>query len=44
MRLRDVEGCVVNNVNLEVELENLIYFVNVQEKTRVESADNINNK
>ena len=35
LRLRAAEDIVVNNVNLEIELENVIYFVNAQEKTRV---------
>lgn len=35
LRLRAPENCVVNNVNLELELENLMYYVNVAEKTRV---------
>ncbi len=30
--LKAPEGCVVNNINLESELENLIYFVNASEK------------
>jgi redox-sensing transcriptional repressor len=34
LRLKSAEGCVINNVNLEIELENLIYFVNVNEKTK----------
>lgn len=34
LRLKGAEGCVINNVNLEIELENLIYFVNVNEKTK----------
>jgi redox-sensing transcriptional repressor len=34
IRLKSPEDKVVNNVNLEVELENLIYFVNVLDKTR----------
>ncbi|MBM3243237.1 MAG: redox-sensing transcriptional repressor Rex [Candidatus Omnitrophica bacterium] len=34
LRLKSPEGCIVNNVNLEIELENLIYFVNVMEKTK----------
>lgn len=34
IRLRGSEDCVINNVNLEVELENLIYFVNVLDKTK----------
>lgn len=35
LRLRAAEDIVVNNVNLELELENVIYFVNAQEKTKV---------
>ncbi len=34
LRLKDIEGCVINNVNLEIELENLIYFVNVAQKLK----------
>ncbi|MFH0917816.1 MAG: redox-sensing transcriptional repressor Rex [Candidatus Omnitrophota bacterium] len=34
IRLTSPEDKVLNNVNLEVELENLIYFVNVLDKTR----------
>jgi redox-sensing transcriptional repressor len=33
IQLRNAEDVVINNINLEVELENLIYFVNVAEKT-----------
>lgn len=33
IQLRAAEGVVINNINLEVELENLIYFVNVAENT-----------
>ena len=33
LRLKSADGCIINNVNLEIELENLIYFVNVAEKT-----------
>jgi redox-sensing transcriptional repressor len=33
IQIRPAEGVVINNINLEVELENLIYFVNVAEKT-----------
>jgi len=33
IQLRLCEGVVINNINLEIELENLIYFVNVAEKT-----------
>ncbi|MFA5144494.1 MAG: redox-sensing transcriptional repressor Rex [Candidatus Omnitrophota bacterium] len=35
IKLKEKEGCVINNVNLEIELENLIYFVNIIEKTKV---------
>jgi redox-sensing transcriptional repressor len=35
IRLRGTEGCVINNVNLEMELENVIYYVNTQEKTKI---------
>jgi len=35
LRLRGSDDCVINNVNLEVELENLIYFVNVLDKTKI---------
>lgn len=34
LRLRAPGETVVNNVNLELELENVIYFVNALEKTR----------
>ena len=34
LQLRGNDECVINNVNLEVELENLIYFVNVLIKTK----------
>ncbi|MCF7956017.1 MAG: redox-sensing transcriptional repressor Rex [Phycisphaerae bacterium] len=33
IQLRLAEDVVINNINLEIELENLIYFVNVAEKT-----------
>lgn len=33
MRLRAPDDLVINNINLESELENLIYFVNVKERT-----------
>ncbi len=41
IRLRGTEQCVINNVNLEVELENLIYFVNVlgKQSTGNENTD-----
>jgi redox-sensing transcriptional repressor len=34
IRLKSPEDRVLNNVNMEVELENLIYFVNVLDKTK----------
>ena len=33
IQLRVAHDVVINNINLEIELENLIYFVNVSEKT-----------
>lgn len=33
IQLKTSSECIVNNVNLELELENLLYFVNVMEKT-----------
>ncbi|MBN1794527.1 MAG: redox-sensing transcriptional repressor Rex [Candidatus Omnitrophica bacterium] len=35
IRLRCPEGSIAHNINLELELENLIYFVNVLKKKRV---------
>lgn len=35
IQLRAVEDVVISNINLEVELENLIYFVNAKDKTNV---------
>ena len=32
IQLRVPEDVVISNINLEVELENLIYFVNAQDK------------
>jgi redox-sensing transcriptional repressor len=32
--LRGPKGVVINNISLVSELENIIYFVNVEEKTR----------
>lgn len=32
IRLKSPEDCVINNVNIELELENLIYYVNALEK------------
>jgi redox-sensing transcriptional repressor len=34
VRLRDADDYAVNNVNLELELENVIYFVNAMIKTK----------
>jgi len=34
IRLRAADEVILNNVNLELELENVIYFVNAQEKTK----------
>ena len=34
IQLKTSGDCIVNNVNLELELENLIYFVNAMQKTR----------
>ncbi|KMQ50280.1 Redox-sensitive transcriptional regulator [Chitinispirillum alkaliphilum] len=34
IQLKAPEDCVVNNVNLELELENLIYFVNTLQKAK----------
>lgn len=34
IRLRGNDDCIINNVNLEVELENLIYFVNASTKAK----------
>lgn len=31
--LKEPEGCVIRNLNFETELENIIYFTNVTEKT-----------
>jgi redox-sensing transcriptional repressor len=33
IRLRTTDNTIINNINLEIELENLIYFVNIGEKT-----------
>ena len=33
IQLKASEDCIINNVNLELELENLIYFVNAMQKT-----------
>ena len=35
IRLRDAEEFVINNVNLELELENVIYFVNAIGKSKI---------
>ncbi len=34
IRLKSPEECVVNNINVELELENVIYFVNAAAKTK----------
>lgn len=36
IRLRGTEDCVINNVNIELELENVIYYVNAYEKANKE--------
>jgi redox-sensing transcriptional repressor len=33
IQLKAPDACIINNVNLEVELENVIYFVNALEKS-----------
>ncbi|NLW30951.1 MAG: redox-sensing transcriptional repressor Rex [Fibrobacter sp.] len=33
IQLKASESCIINNVNLELELENLIYFVNALQKS-----------
>ncbi len=33
--LKAPEGCFLSNINLETELENIIYFVNAEDKTRM---------
>ncbi|MFA5117599.1 MAG: redox-sensing transcriptional repressor Rex [Candidatus Omnitrophota bacterium] len=38
IRLRGPLDCVINNVNLELELENVIYFVNTREKPKLEES------
>jgi redox-sensing transcriptional repressor len=35
IELKGTNDCIINNVNLAVELENLIYFVNVTAKATV---------
>lgn len=41
IQLRAADDVIVNNINLEVELENLIYFVNVQDKAETQDTDTI---
>jgi redox-sensing transcriptional repressor len=41
IQLRAADDVIVNNINLEVELENLIYFVNVQDKAEAQDTDNV---
>ena len=38
IQLRGSEDCVINNVNVELELENVLYFVNVLSKTKEKRA------
>ena len=38
IQLRVADDVVISNINLEVELENLIYFVNAQDKTDINNA------
>jgi NADH/NAD ratio-sensing transcriptional regulator Rex len=33
IKLRGKEGTIINNVNIGLELENIIYFTRVMEKT-----------
>ncbi|MFP4162588.1 MAG: redox-sensing transcriptional repressor Rex [Chitinispirillaceae bacterium] len=35
LQLKAPSDCVINNVNLELELENLVYFVNTSETDRI---------
>jgi redox-sensing transcriptional repressor len=37
IQLRAADDVIISNINLEVELENLIYFVNAQDKTELAS-------
>ena len=41
IQLRAADDVVVSNINLEVELENLIYFVNVQDSAEARNSDSI---
>ena len=41
IQLRSADDVVINNINLEVELENLIYFVNVQDKTETQDTSDL---
>jgi redox-sensing transcriptional repressor len=41
IQLRSATDVVISNINLEVELENLIYFVNVQDKAEAEDIDEL---
>ncbi len=40
IQLKAPEECIVNNVNLEIQLENLIYFVNATENAALRQRDN----
>ncbi|HRZ87449.1 MAG TPA: redox-sensing transcriptional repressor Rex [bacterium] len=33
IRLKGAEDCIINNINVEYELENVIYYVNAMQKT-----------
>lgn len=39
IQLRSASDVVISNINLEVELENLIYFINVQDKSDEQDLD-----
>jgi len=34
IRLKTPSDCIINNVNMEIELENLVYFVNILTKKK----------
>jgi len=34
IKLRGIEDCIISYVNIELELENLIYFVNATQKSK----------
>ncbi|MBC8378001.1 MAG: redox-sensing transcriptional repressor Rex [Planctomycetes bacterium] len=41
IQLRAADDVIISNINLEVELENLLYFVNVQDKAEAQDAENV---